>query len=429
MPDTPTQRILIVQMARFGDLVQTKRLIASLLSKPRAQVHLLVDHSLTALARIMYPDCRVIGITAHATGAGTPQEAVRENLPVFEQLRAANYDAVYNLNLSGLSNAVTALFPSEIVRGHRFEGGAAQSDLWAAMAMRWVRFRRQAGLNLVDFWGLFAPTPISPGAVNPIARRGGKGVGVVLAGRESRRSLPLETLAALTGATVQGTHCDRVVLLGAAGEKKLAREFLDLVPNKLRGMTENFVGQTDWQGLCDALTGLDVLLTPDTGTMHLAAHLGVPVQAFFLSSAWCFETGPYGVGHRVWQTDIDCAPCVESEPCPIDVECAKAFAGRDLVRHLAGDNAFEVPPGLTGYVSAFDPLGVTYRPVMGGEPAWERRRNFRAIIGELFGVSMGNGPVDHELARQLLHDADWMLDRGLFPSTDLELFEPDKEQS
>ena len=36
---------------------------------------------------------------------------------------------------------------------------------------------------------------------------------------------------------------------------------------------------------------LDVLLTPDTGIMHLAAHLGVPVFAFFLSSAWCHETG------------------------------------------------------------------------------------------------------------------------------------------
>lgn len=425
-PQAPARRYLVVQLARFGDLLQTKRLVLSLAARPGAEVHLAVDGSLAELAALVYPGAVVHSLAAHATGGRGAAQALAANLPVFETLRSLAFDEVYNLNYSGLNFALSTLFAPETVRGHRMVRGQRESDLWARMGMRWTRRRRLAGLNLVDFWAEYAADPVAPGEVNPVACRGGRGVGLVLAGRNARRSLPLKTLSLLAGAVVQGTGAERVVLLGSGAERAAAKELMGVLPAKLRDMTEDLVGQTDWRGLADALTGLDALLTPDTGTMHLAAHLGVPVQAFFLSSAWCFETGPYGLGHRVWQTDIECAPCLEAEPCPIGVKCAEAFAGRDLVRHLAGNPAFEVPPGLTGYVSAFDHLGLTWRPVLGEDDLAAERGAFRALVGGVLGHGAW-GRVSPDLAREFLREEDWMLPQGLGPRTGMEFLDIPKK--
>lgn len=403
---------LIIQLARFGDLLQTKRLIATLLARPQSTVHLVVDRSLVDIAQLVYPQCVVHGVMAHRSGAPAPAEVLAANLGVFSSLREIPFAEVYNLNLSGMNFALSALFAPERVRGHKLQGGQEISDLWPRMAMRWTRVRRAAGLNLVDFWAELADDPIAPGEVNPIARRGGKGVGVVLAGRESRRSVPPAMLTTIAGAVAQGTRSERIVLMGSRGERSLAKEFMGAASSRLAAMTENTVGQTDWAGLIDTLIGLDAVITPDTGTMHLAAHLGVPVHALFLSSAWCFETGPYGIGHRVWQTNESCAPCLESDPCPYDVACLSAFADRELLRHLAGNPAFEIPQGLVGYVSAVDPLGVTYRPVLGEDPAAEKRQAFRALVGQHLGRNILGPAPDQSLVHRIFHEADWMLEQG-----------------
>lgn len=408
----PTARYLIIQLARFGDLIQTKRLVLTLLRRLGAEVHLVVDHSLVAIARLVYPDCTVHGMTAHNSGAPSDAELLAANLPVFAELSRLEFAEVYNLNLSGLNFSMSTLFDPQTVRGYSMQAGQERADKWLEMGMRWTRTRQAAGLNLVDFWAELADDPIPPGEVNPIARRGGGGVGVVLAGRESRRSVPASMLVNIAGAMAQGTRSERIVLMGSKSERRLARDFIGAASSRLAAMTENTVGTTDWQGLVDTLTGLDAVITPDTGTMHLAAHLGVPVNALFLSSAWCFETGPYGIGHRVWQASAECAPCHESAPCPHDVKCLAPFGGRDFLRHLAGNPAFEIPDGLTGYVSVLDPLGVAYRAVLGEDRMAESRSRFRALIGQHLGRDILGPAPDEALTARIFREADWMLQSG-----------------
>ena len=422
MASSPASRHLVIQLARFGDLLQTKRLMASLSALPGAEVHLAVDGSLAALAALAYPGVVVHSLAAHASGGMTSSQAAAQNLPVFAELGSLGFDRVYNLNFSGMSTAIAGLFDPAIVSGYRLERGHERRGTWQDMAFRAAGMRRAAGLNLVDFWGLFADEPVAPGMVNPIARRGGRGVGVVLAGRHARRSLSPSTLMNLAAAVRKGIGAERVVLLGSKGERSLAREAMGALPVQLRSITEDQVGATDWAGLVDELTGLDAVLTPDTGTMHLAAHLGVPVNALFLSSAWCFETGPYGLGHRVWQSAEGCAPCLEASQCPHDVRCAGAFSGRDLILHLSGNSSFETPPGLTGFVSVFDALGLTFRPVLGDDPEAARRTAFRSLLGGMLGLPMADAP-DSELAASLMQEADWMLGRGGAPDTILDILD------
>lgn len=412
-PDSPPGRALVIQLARFGDLLQTRRLVRSL-QEQGSQVCLAVDHSLAKLAELAFPGTTACGLPAHRAGSPGPGELAAGALPALRELAKAGFAQVYNLNFSGLNFALAALFDPALVRGYRSENGQPRMDSWTRQAFRWTRHRRFAGLNLVDLWGLMADRPLPPGEVNPVARPRGGGIGVVLAGRHSRRSLPARVLAPLVHAVARTTGARRVALLGTAAERPLARELLSAFPAALAGIARDLTGRTSLADLFDEVAGLDLAMSPDTGTMHLAAHLGTPVMAFFLSSAWCFETGPYGLGHRVWQATAECAPCLESAPCSGDLACLAPFSGRELLRHLSGNPEFEYPAGLLGLASSLDLVGGAYRPVLGRDPHAAERAAFRALMAERLGLGVARGP-SAEFASLFLHERDWMLDDNNVP--------------
>jgi len=90
----------------------------------------------------------------------------------------------------------------------------------------------------------------------------------------------------------------------------------------------NRVGQTTLEQLIDELRECCLLLTNDTGTMHLAALLGVPVVAIFGSTEPRL-TGPLGDGHIVLRHHVECSPCFLRE-CPIDFRCMKAVSVQEV---------------------------------------------------------------------------------------------------
>ncbi len=91
----------------------------------------------------------------------------------------------------------------------------------------------------------------------------------------------------------------------------------------------NRIGQTTLDQLIDELRPCRLLLTNDTGTMHLAALLGVPVVAIFGSTEPRL-TGPLGNGHIILRHHVECSPCFLRE-CPIDFRCMKAVSADEVV--------------------------------------------------------------------------------------------------
>jgi hypothetical protein len=161
---------------------------------------------------------------------------------------------------------------------------------------------------------------------------------------------------------------------------------------------------------------MDLLLAPDTGLMHLAAHLGTPVLAFFLASAWAWETGPYGMGHKVWQSVPPCAPCLESRPCPHRQVCLEPFKSAAWIARLRGrpgETAIQAPLLLS---SSLDALGLTFTPSL-QDAVWEKtaegdeRHARRALLAEYLGVESFDrkSPIPAELSSELLEEKDWML--------------------
>jgi lipopolysaccharide heptosyltransferase II len=91
----------------------------------------------------------------------------------------------------------------------------------------------------------------------------------------------------------------------------------------------NRIGQTTMEELISELRTCRAVLTNDTGTMHLASLLGVPVVAVFGSTEPAL-TGPLGDSHVIVRRHVECSPCFLRE-CPIDFRCMKEVTTQQVV--------------------------------------------------------------------------------------------------
>jgi heptosyltransferase II len=108
---------------------------------------------------------------------------------------------------------------------------------------------------------------------------------------------------------------------GAAGE---------IISQALGHNCMNRIGQTTIEQLIDELRTCRLLLTNDTGAMHLASLLAVPTVAIFGSTEPRL-TGPLGNGHIVLRHQVECSPCFLRE-CPIDFRCMKAVTVEEVTK-------------------------------------------------------------------------------------------------
>lgn len=333
------KKYLVIQLARFGDIIQSKRLLLALLQD--GEVTLLMDSSLCRLAKLIYPAINCIGITA---SSGTSQTVWEDNSKIFEALQKEQFDEIYPLNHSSLCQAITMLFEPERLMGYSRHNGYARHSNWVRMAFRWLGNRKKTPINLVDFWGMFANPPYPAHMVNPKAESKGHGLGIVLSGQNARRSLPANYYAKIIPiifTRLQNSNAlqeKAIYLLGTEKEKKFAEELLFYLPRQYHSFVQNLAGKTSFEDLQEVAAQLSLLLSPDTGTAHLASHLGTPVEGFYLSSANVFETGPYGEGHTVWQAYLSCTPCGEFEICPNmtnkEPNCLLAYNDAHFLYHL-----------------------------------------------------------------------------------------------
>jgi heptosyltransferase-2 len=115
------------------------------------------------------------------------------------------------------------------------------------------------------------------------------------------------------------------LIFGTAKEVELAED----VAQKIGPAATNLAGKTSLAELIGELQRCQLLLTNDTGTMHLAAHLGVPTVAIFGSTEPAL-TGPLGKGHLVIRHQVECSPCF-LRTCPIDFRCMERVKVADVV--------------------------------------------------------------------------------------------------
>jgi len=115
-----------------------------------------------------------------------------------------------------------------------------------------------------------------------------------------------------------------VLIFGRAEEREMANKILQ----QMGGAGVDFTGKTGLLQLAAFLEKCCLLVSNDTGTMHVAAAIGTPVVAIF-GSTDPVTTGPWGDGHVVVRKEVSCSPCLKRF-CPTDHRCMELITADEV---------------------------------------------------------------------------------------------------
>lgn len=89
-------------------------------------------------------------------------------------------------------------------------------------------------------------------------------------------------------------------------------EAIEYIISNMKTRAANLAGKTDLKTLAALYEKTSIVVSTDTGPMHLAAAIGTPVVALFGPTApW--RTGPFGPGHTIIKADLECSPCFKRQ--------------------------------------------------------------------------------------------------------------------
>jgi ADP-heptose:LPS heptosyltransferase len=137
------------------------------------------------------------------------------------------------------------------------------------------------------------------------SREGRRLAGIHVGAGRAVKEWPAERFAAV-GARLAVDEGVTIVLTGAEEDRAAADVLRAALPPSVPCV--NLVGRADILSLAAVFRRLDLLITADTGPMHLAAALDVPIVAVFGPSSperW----GPLSARCRIVRTDLPCSPC------------------------------------------------------------------------------------------------------------------------
>ncbi len=133
----------------------------------------------------------------------------------------------------------------------------------------------------------------------------------------------------------------RLVIFGGPGDLNTGERICRSVQSQRKGsddspdLIKNLAGKTSLRQLCAGLKACRIVLTNDTGPMHVASAVGTRVVIPFGSTSWEL-TGPGLPGqdrHALVYVPTPCAPCYLKE-CPIDFPCMENLKPEKILQEL-----------------------------------------------------------------------------------------------
>jgi heptosyltransferase-2 len=217
-----------------------------------------------------------------------------------------------------LTRAIPVPEPGDIPRHERFyylellrrAGMMERFPATGPIELDGIDAARQAGAAALAERGVSAPAiGISPGAAYGNAKRW----------LPERFAEAAAQLARARGASV--------LVFGSAAERPLCEQIAAAVPG-----ARNLAGETTLRQFIDLAAACSVFLTNDSGAMHIASALAVPVAAVF-GATDDTATGPSGRYALVIREHAECSPCLLRE-CPIDHRCMTRVTAANVVSRI-----------------------------------------------------------------------------------------------
>ena len=328
----PVRRILLIKPSSLGDIVHAMPTLFALRERfPDAEVTWLVKRQWVSLVEVIKGVDHVCAV----------EQGLMGWLGRVPDLRAAGFDLVVDLQglfrsgamawLTGCSRRVgfanaregSPFFYTQRVAVPTGSMHAVDRDLLVTEALGAARPKeprfefidraedRQAVETLLTAAGLAGVLPWV--AMNVSARW------------ETKRWPPQHFAEAADQLAEAGIP---IVFMGGPAERPETRA----VMARMRTKAVDLTGQTPVGLLPSLLRRAAVLVTNDSGPMHIAAAVGTPVVALF-GPTDPVRTGPYGRGHVVLSNPVECRPCFRRE-CSraVTLECLTGVTSEQVVR-------------------------------------------------------------------------------------------------
>ena len=390
-----TRQVLLLNITRMGDLVQMGALLHRLQCEwPGAAVDLVVDRRFAPVAALL-PHLRHIRTYDFHALVDDSRVNARDVVTLYREFAAwtrpmveVGYDRVVNLTFNKRSGLLASYIGAPDIRGVAAarDGRATIHNEWMAYLTDMHHHRRFNRFNLVDIYawggsgpGAFSPLSVTvPESASDWARNflGGSASGkqwmaVQVGASDIMKAWRPESFGRALACI--GKQADvGIVFIGTPQEQEAVQEAKRAyrAAGGSRAVREA-VGRTDLVQLAALLAHCSLLLTNDTGPMHLAVAVGTPVVDTSVGHVDFHETGPYGPGHWVVQPDLACAPCGFDQVC-MHHACKEQLAPDQIAAlclyALKGGDFPEKTSGIRIYESAVDDDGfATYRLRAGRE--------------------------------------------------------------
>jgi ADP-heptose:LPS heptosyltransferase len=334
------KQALIINVTRMGDLIQTGPLLSQLREEwPDVAIDLVVDRSFAPTAALLTGLRQVISydftrlLDECRTQSKSLVTLMQEMTAWAAPLRAARYDRIVNLTFNRQTGLLASYIGAPDLRGITAgpDGGPIVQNPWLSYFTDLHRHRRFNRFNLVD---LYAMGGSGPGAFSPLSvtvpadgkawadeflRSQGRTVRQWIAIQAGASDVMKAWRPEYFGRTMAylSRHSDvGFVMIGTVAEA----ESIELAKTTYRasGGTAPLLdasGRTTLNQLVGLLSRCQLLLTNDTGPMHLAVGIGTAVIDLSVGHVDHHETGPYGPGHWVIHPDLACSPCGFDQVC------------------------------------------------------------------------------------------------------------------
>ncbi|HWY40602.1 MAG TPA: lipopolysaccharide heptosyltransferase II [Chthoniobacterales bacterium] len=314
-------RILLRSSNWLGDAVMSVPAVRAIKKgRPDAHVSVLVPEKIASMWKLIPEVDEVLSLPGKSpfTAMGLVRRQPRFDVAILfpNSLRSA-LEVLFVPRKVGYRGHARAWLLNQIVRELRRPGPPEHH------ALRFLRIAGDCGAE-VDLNATIKLT----GAIASSKVKGRTALGLC-PGAEygpAKRWLP-ERFAEVAESVSNGSNA-KWILLGTQNDKAAG----ETIAAKLGDKCVNRIGQTTLDELISELRECRALLTNDTGTMHLAALLGVPVVAIF-GSTEPHLTGPLGDSHVVVRHHVECSPCFLRE-CPIDFRCMKEVTTQEVANAM-----------------------------------------------------------------------------------------------
>ena len=311
------RRICVIKPSALGDVVQSLPLLPVLHERfPNARIDWVIHQELADLLA-GHPHLNEL-LLFHRRGTA------RQYLHLLRELRDRQYDLVFDLQglmRSGLMAAATGASLRVGLETSREGAGFAchltipQTGKETPAFQRYWRIAEELGVgNRPPQTIVHTAESDRAWATSELRGLNGPILAIHPGARWMTKRWPVEKFAVVANKAMR-QYGFSVVILGSKNEMPVANELQTLLQGFVSRKTVlNLTGKTSLKQLAAVLSAVDVVLTNDSGPMHLAAGLGTSVLGVFTCTSPTIS-GPHGEQHELVATQVSCA-AIYKKQCP-----------------------------------------------------------------------------------------------------------------